>query len=153
MLNLTGWFEMDQDSATKDRYWFVETNFDLLAFHQSVNAAGVSIEHQKVPIDRDTSFKSQQFSQLFTPVLVGTKSESFPAVYIDSTFVRGNQVGVLEWNPHKKGLVKPIRYSLEIPDHCVQMNPVHLTEEAASFSLPLFCKTAQNQIEFQLVTP
>jgi hypothetical protein len=153
MLGMVGWFEVDQSSSSKDRYWFVESNYSLLGFHESLGASGSTIEQQGVPIDRDSSFTNQQFSQLFTPVLVGTNAEAYAGVYIDSTLVRGNEVGVLEWSPSQKGLVKPLRYSLEIPDNCVQMNPVHLTDQASSFTIPLFCETAQNGVEFRLVTP
>ena len=133
------------------RYWFLESGFDLVGYHQPV-AGGSTIETHTFPIERDSSFPLEEFSQMFTPVLVGTPANPLPGVYIDSTLVRGNQVAVAVWNPTSGALEKPLRYSTQIPDSCVEMSPIQLTTDAESFALPLLCQK-DTQVVLEVVQP
>jgi hypothetical protein len=71
---------------------------------------------------------------------------------VDSTLVRGNQVSVAVWNPANGNFEKPLRYSLRIPDGCMEMSPVQLTVDAESFGLPLIC-SQNSQLQLLVVKP
>lgn len=131
------------------RFWFVEARFDMVAYHQS---GGAAAETRTLPIERDSTFPGQQFSEMFTPVVVGTSAQPLPGVYIDSTLVRGNRVSIAVWNTASSGFEKPLRYSLQIPDSCIQMAPAQLNSQVESFALPLLCKQG-NAMEFRAVHP
>ena len=75
-----------------------------------------------------------------------------PGVYIDSTLVRGNRVSIALWNTKTGKLEKPLRYSLQIPDGCVQMSPVQLGAGVETFALPLLCLDGQ-QLELRTAQP
>jgi hypothetical protein len=142
---------------TLGRYWFLETGFDLVAFHQAPQSLGpviaATLESQSLPIERDSTFPGQQFSEMFTPVVVGTDEHPLPGVYIDSTLVRGNRVSIAVWNPVTSKLQKPLRYSLQIPGGCVQMSPVRLDARIESFALPLLCGGREGSMELRALQP
>jgi hypothetical protein len=131
------------------RFWVLETNFDLVAFQE--DATG-NQSHYKLPIERDTSFSEQQLNEMASPVLVGTTANPLPAVYIDSTLLRGNQISVAVINPEAHRFEKPLRYSLQVPEGCLQVNPLQLTDRVESFTLPLFCKKGL-AIDYHLIQP
>ena len=134
------------------RTWFVESGFDLIGYHQAASTGDSGIVTKTTPLERDSSFDYGQFSQMFTPVLVGSSSDPLPGVYVDSTLVRGDQVSVAVWDPVADDIEKPLRYSMQIPSGCMEMNPVQLTADATSFALPLLC--AQNgSMQLMVVKP
>jgi hypothetical protein len=135
------------------RFWFLQSGFDLVGYRQSSATGSSGIEMKTTSLERDSSFQASVFGQMFTPVMVGTPSNPMPGVYIDSTLVRGNQVSVAVWNAANDDIEKPLRYSLEIPDGCLEMNPVQLTSDAESFGLPLVCVRSNNQIQMVIVRP
>jgi subtilisin family serine protease len=145
--NTTGIFDL----PNLGRYWFLETQFNLVAFHQAPGKT--DIETQTLPLERDSTFPGGVFSEMFTPITVGTTANPEPGIYINSTTVRGNQVSVAVWNPADGKFEKPLRYSLQIPDGCSQSDPFHSTEAVESFSIPLFCNNANHQLEMQIVSP
>jgi cell wall-associated protease len=138
------------DLQSLGRFWFVEANFDLVGYHEA--SPGSALETKIIPIERDSSFPGQQFSQSFQTVLVGTAANPEPGIYIDSTLVRGNQVAVAVWDPASGTFDKPLRYSLQIPDNCLEMNPFKLTSSAESFAIPLLCQS-NNQMQLNVIVP
>jgi hypothetical protein len=134
------------------RFWFVESRFDLVAFHEQVSPSGSAVLSQTLPIERDSTFPGQHFSEMLSPVVVGDTKHPLPGVYIDSTLVRGNRVAVAVWNPSSQRLEKTLRYSLQIPPGCVQMPPVRLGLPVESFALPLLCRQATH-MELRAVVP
>ena len=108
---------------------------------------------QTLPLERDSTFPGGEFSEMFAPITVGTTANPEPGIYINSTTVRGNQVSVAVWNSQDGKFEKPLRYSLQIPDGCAQSDPFHDTAALESFTIPLFCKNANHQLEMQLVSP
>jgi len=145
--NTTGIFDL----PNLGRYWFLETQFNLVAYHQA--SGKTDIESQSLPLERDSTFPGGVFSEMFTPITVGTSANPEPGIYINSTTVRGNQVSVAVWNPADGKFEKPLRYSLQIPDGCSQSDPFHSTAAVESFSIPLFCNNANHQLEMQIVSP
>jgi hypothetical protein len=151
------------DLGAIGKFWFAESSFDLLGFFQKSPSENDIVEMKTLPIERDSSFVGAQFSELFSPVLVGTSEHPLPGVYIDSTLVRGNRVSVATLDPARKQLEKSLRYSLQLPPNCVQMDPVHLDARIESFALPLFCQTLPpssggqpgvvGDLQFRLVLP
>ncbi len=115
-----------------EKFVFLESNFDLIGIHQGKMAVS--------PIERDSSFPYQMFSEMFTSVLVGTSIHPEPGIFVDSTLVRGNQLSIAVWNSTKEVLEKPLKYSLQMPSQCVQMNPIQLRADEPSFALPLLCR-------------
>lgn len=136
----------------RGRYWFVESGFDLIAYHQAPGADSTAVQMQTMPIERDSALNASQFNELLTPVVAGTQTNPLPGLFVDSTLVRGNQVSVAVWDPNSRALQKPLKYSLRIPDACVEMTPVQMTSEGGSFALPLFCQQG-TQVQFVLVQP
>ena len=139
-------------------FWFVPSNFNLVAFHQAPPAADgtpAPIQSQAIPINRDSSFPAQEFNLLFAPALVGSKASPLPGVYIDTTEVDGTRVSVAAWDPVSSSFITPLRYSLQIPASCVQMSPVHLDPtDPGSFRLALFCPTPDGSaMQLWLVSP
>jgi len=141
VLSLKGTFDL----GSEGKYWFLETVFNLAGYKGDQMAT--------LPIERDSSFPGQEFSQMLTPVLVGNAAAPRPGVYVDSTLVRGNQVAVATWDADQKGLIKPLRYSLLIPDGCLQMSPVQFTDGAESFALPLICAGSTGGVQVLVVKP
>ena len=136
------------------RYWFLQSGFDLVGYHQSSATGSAAIETKTIPLERDSTFLTAQFSQMFNPVMVGTPANPLPGVYIDSTMVRGDQVSVAVWNNVNDDIEKPLRYSLQIPAGCMETNPVQLTSVAESFGLPLLCvPNGGGQIQLVVVKP
>lgn len=127
------------DLGAAGRYTFYQARFDLLAFVDS--SSGQSSDPKVLPIENDSSFPGQQFSEMFSLVVVGTSSQPQAGVYIDSTLVRGNLVSIATLNPATGSFSKPLRYSLLIPDGCVQMAPAHQTDAPDSLVLPFFCQS------------
>ena len=105
-----------------------------------------------MPIERDSSFSNQLLSTMISPVMVGSDLAPKPAIYLDSTSIRGDEVGVAVYNPVNESFDKPLRYSFQIPNDCVQINPLQLNTKVDSFTLPLICKR-QDQVEFHFVFP
>lgn len=137
------------DLGAKGRFWFLETFFDIAGFYQP--RGGDQAQTATLPIERDSSFPGQTFSEFFNPIVVGTDENPIPGVYIDSTIVRGNRVAVATYDTASNTMSKPLRYSLQIPNNCVQMSPIHLTESPSSFALPMFCAVPNGAIEYRVV--
>ena len=139
------------DLPDSGRTWFVESLFDLVAYHQAAGSSD-DPETRSLSIDRDTGFIYSQFSQLLAPALVGTAEAPLAGVYIDSTLVRGSRLSVTVWNPASKALERPLRYSLQLPEDCIQKEPVRLVGESELFAIPLFCNKGADA-EFRLIRP
>lgn len=138
------------------RYWFVEAGFDLVAYHQPPGQKGAAgLDMKTTPIERESSFSADEFNEMLSPIVVGSPSNPMPGAYVDSTLVRGNRVSVIVWNPATDTLQRPIRYSMEVPEGCLQMPPVQLSSTVGSFGVPLFCQstTAASGLEFRIVQP
>jgi len=130
------------DLGASGRVWFVESRFDLVAYHQERNR-NQNPHMQTLPIERDSSFQDSQFSQMFTPVVVGSQEHPKAGIFIDSTLVRGDQTAIAVWDPEREAFDKPLAYSFEIPSGCVQMNPTKISDRVESLSLPLLCQTKE----------
>ncbi len=126
--------------------WFVQTRFDLVAFHQSVN--NVNADFHVTSLDRDSTFATQQYQSLLTPVIVGTVDLPMPGLFIDSTLVRGDLLSIALLNPQTLQMQKPLRYSLQVPEACVEMTSFYETSSIESFSLALLCRK-NAQLEFR----
>jgi hypothetical protein len=136
------------DLGKSGKFWFLQSQFDVIGFQSQGD--GAEPLSRVLPIEHDSSFPGQEFSEMFNAVVVGTPEQPLPGVYIDSTLVRGNQVSVAVLNPATGEFSKPLRYSLQIPNSCVQMSPVHLNDAPDSFALPFFCQSG-SQVEYRTV--
>ena len=136
------------DFPKEGRYWFATTNFSLVGYHQATLSD--AIETQTTSLERETGYTGTQFSDLFSVVQVGTSENPVPGVYVDSTLVRGNQVAVAVWGKNGS-LEKPLRYSLEVPANCVQMNPTQLVRGDSIFSMVLICSPAAGGVEIRIL--
>ena len=123
--------------ASLGRIWFVQTRFDLVAFHQGVNES--SPDFHVMSLDRDSTFATQQYQSLLTSVIVGTQSHPLPGLFIDSTLVRGDLLSIVLLDPRTLEMKKPLRYSLQMPEACVQMTTYYADTSIDSFSLALLC--------------
>lgn len=137
------------------RYWFVEAGFDLVGYHQPVGQTGANgLVMKTTPIERESSFSSDEFNEMLSPIVVGTADNPQPGAYVDSTLVRGNRVSVIVWDPVTDQMQRPIRYSMEVPAGCLQMPPVQMSVAPGSVGVPLFCQSsAASGLEFRVVTP
>jgi subtilisin family serine protease len=133
-----------------DRYWFIQTGFDIVAYHQTAGASNATVE--TIPMDRDSSFPDEQSNVMFSAIEVGTTAKPAAGVYLDPTLVMGDHVAVALWASNGK-FYKPLRYSLQVPSGCVQMDPVHLTSDPSSFALPIFCPGTGVETDLWLVRP
>jgi cell wall-associated protease len=140
------------DLGKQGRYWFIQTSFDLVGYHQPQGAEDSAITTQQMSIERDSSFQSQPFSDTLTPVIVGTTANPLPGVYVDSTLVRGNRVSVAVWNSSSSAMIKPLRYSLQVPVQCTELNPGQVTAQYESFTIPFLCQNG-NATELRLIDP
>jgi hypothetical protein len=89
---------------------------------------------------------------MVSPVVVGTSQVPLPGVYFDSTLLRGNRVSVAVLNPTTHQFQKPLRYSMQIPLGCLQVNPIQTDQRVESFTIQLFCKY-DRFTEFDLIEP
>lgn len=138
------------DLARVGRFLFLESAFDLVIFG---NQQAGSVEKVTLPIERDSSFPGEEFNELFSPVVVGEPGNPLPGVYVDSTLVRGDRVSVAVFNPAVGQFYRPLRYSLSIPDNCVQMTPIVLSDDITAFALPLLCRDGEQRYMLQIIRP
>jgi len=142
------------DLPSIGRVWFVQSQFDLVAYHQSTQAFSSASDPDMsvTPIDRDSTMASDQFGLQFKPVIVGADAKPLPGMYIDLTKVRGNVLSIVTWNSERTRLEKTARYSFMVPANCAQMPPVQFDNHIASFAIPMICQNG-SQLEYQLVQP
>jgi hypothetical protein len=140
------------DFPSQGLFWFVESNFKVLAFHLKAGDTSGAPTMQSMSIDRDTSFLATLFHEMFSPVLVGKPGSPTPGVYVDSTLVRGDRVSVATWDG-SGAFDKPLRYSMRIPSGCVNMAPIQFSSGSESFALPLLCQVEGNQIRYRIARP
>jgi cell wall-associated protease len=133
------------DFSKLGRYWFIQSSFDLVGYHQASGVGPGGIVSQDISIERDSSFPAQPFSEMFSPAVVGSDANPLPGVYIDSTLVRGDRVAVAVWNPTSNTMYKPLRYSLQVPQGCVELPPVQTTAQIESFTVPFLCVAGQGE--------
>ena len=132
--------------ASLGNIWLVQTRFDLVAYHQNANQA--TPDYHVMSLDRDSTFASQQYQSLLTPVIVGSTGHPLPGLFIDSTLVRGDLLSVALLNPSSLQLQKPLRYSLQMPSGCVEMTSFYSNSNIDSFALALLCQK-NSQLEFR----
>jgi cell wall-associated protease len=140
------------DLPNLGRYWFIQSSFDLVGYHQGSGTGQGAITSQQISIERDSSFPAQPFSEMFSPAVVGSDANPLPGVYIDSTLVRGDRVAVAVWNPTSNSMYKPLRYSLQVPQGCVEMPPVQATGQIESFTVPFLC-SAGTGVAYVMINP
>jgi hypothetical protein len=129
-------------------YWFLQSHDNLVGYFQDV--AGVVHQDHK-PLERDSSFSTESFNLMFAGAVVGTTAHPQPGVFIDSTQVEGNRVNVLTLETGR--WEKDLRYSLNIPSHCLNIEPVALTKRPEDFAVPLVCVDKDKSIYFILTKP
>ncbi len=140
------------DVANLGHFWFVQSAFNLVGFHEA-GKGNSPIQMQSLPLDRETSL-GDQFNSTMSPVLVGSNADPLPGVFLEMTTVRGHHAEVAVWDSSSGKMLKPLRYSLSIPSVCLDMTPVQLTSDSASFALPLICvQPKTNSLQVQLVQP
>ncbi len=132
------------DLGKAGRFIFLTSIYNLVGIHDG--------KTQMLPLNRDSSFPTQAFSDLLTPVIAGNSSHPLPGIFVDSTKVQGDQVSVALWDTDKNTFSKPIRYSVLIPKGCIQLSPFQKGNEGEFFSLPLLCQS-RTQIEFRVLQP
>lgn len=123
------------DLPGQGRVWFVETRFNLIGYHETAQG----LQTDSIPLDRDSSFLSEEFDELFQAVVIGTTAQPVPGLFVDSTLVRGSLMSTIIWNMKTGKMERPLRNSLSLPDNCLQMTPVHLDQTPQSFVVPLLC--------------
>ncbi len=142
---LLGLFQL----PTSGRVWFVESQFDLMAFSQSTSSVFMS---RPISIDRNSNFSSGVLAAQFAPVIVGTSSNPLPGIYMDLSLIHRGYLTVATWNPQTRQLQRSVRYTLLVPNNCAEMRPVELSAGVGSFTIPLFCENG-SRLQFRLVQP
>ncbi len=133
------------------RVWFVESQFNLIAFHQSVDMPH-AVQSGMISINRDSNFSSVQQAQQFVPVIVGSNLNPEPGLYTDLSLMVDHYVDIATWNLGHGQLERTARYSLLVPSHCAQMLPVQVGADVNTLSIPMFCES-KTGLSFDLVQP
>jgi len=128
-------------------YWFMQSVFDLIAYQSS---SVLSPTMHTLSLERDSSFPYSQFKEMSSPVLIGSVSNPIPGVYIDSTLVSGNRISIATIDPVSQNFKKTLRFSMQIPESCLQVAPFHLTDDPNSFVLPILCQQGSS-VDYDLV--
>lgn len=123
----------------QSKYWFLQSHNNLVGFFETASGAQ---KQATFSLERDSSFEANSFNLLFAPTLVGSSQVPLPGIFVDSTQIVGNRVNVITYNSGQNKLERLLRYSLSIPDACINMAPIRLDFQAGSFSLPLICLPA-----------
>jgi cell wall-associated protease len=128
-------------SLPTGNYFFVESSFDLVGYSLTNGATGPQTM-QKISIERDSTLSDSEFNALFRPVTVGTTAHPMPGIYGDYTWIQGDQISVMVWDTNKNKLIRPLRYSLQVPAGCTETNPVYLSDAVESLAFPIICQGA-----------
>jgi len=140
------------DLPNLGRFWFLQSQFELVGYHQT-STGNSPIQMQTLSLQRESSLGSA-FSQMLSPVVVGSSAAPLPGVFKDTSLVRGSHVSIAVWDNSSGKVLQPLRYSMEIPQNCLDMSPVQLTADYASFAVPLICEqTTANTVQVQIVQP
>lgn len=125
------------DSPRIGHLWILFSNFDLVA--KGTTPGGKPFT-STFPLERETTdISDDKMAEFFSPFLIGPKANPQPAIFVDSTALRGNLISMLTWNAKTLKLEKPLRYSMQVPSNCVNMAPVYLNGDTASLAIPLLC--------------
>lgn len=93
-------------------------------------------QHYRYPVNRESSFPGVQFSETMESVVVNDNGDLKPGIFVNSTLLYGNQVHALV--PSSEGLIRPLKFTIEIPDNCAYVLPANLGSEFVD-SLVLNC--------------
>ncbi len=132
------------DLGSSGQFTFLISSFNLIAQYADLT--------QTLPLNRDSSFASQIFSDLLTPVLAGTVAHPLPGIFVDSTLIQGDRVSVATINPLTRQFDKTLRYSFSIPGNCIALSPYQQAKSNNYFALPLLCQSG-DQIEYRILEP
>ena len=97
-----------------------------------------------LPVYRDSSFPGQNFSETLMPI----RSEGKAGVYVNSTLIYGERLYSMIGTD--KGLIRPLRLSIGIPDGCLPLSPETL-EEKSSFNYVFLCTGSNKQTSLKFL--
>lgn len=119
-----GGFKMGQiyHSFFESRYW--------------IHYFGDDNQHHLYPVNRESSFPGVEFSETMESVVVNDNGEYKPGIFVNSTLLYGNQVHAIV--PTTEGLIRPLKFTIEIPRNCAYVLPANLGNEFVD-SLVLNC--------------
>lgn len=124
------------ESRSGEKSLFLQSQANLVGFMWDAFGKPVRSE---ISLDRDSSLGMRSFNLLFSPVVVGSKSDFEPGVFVDSSQILGSRVHVITWDREQGKLVRKIRYALSVPDYCTALAPFRIDENGGGFRLPVFC--------------
>jgi hypothetical protein len=137
-------------SPTIGKLAIMDTDFNLVVEQTDPNG---QTHNATFPLERETSnIIESTMNEFFNIVLLGTPANPTPAIYFDSTLLRGSLVSVIQWDNTQHQLVKTLQYSLTVPSNCLNMSPVKLSTAPNSFTVPFLCNEG-GKATLRLVTP
>jgi hypothetical protein len=91
-------------------------------------------------------------------VLAGTAAAPLPGVlYRDRNLIRKNEIWLTAWDLKNETLVRPLRYSMRIPDGCLLLDQFRQTQnfsaQAELLNYSLLCPDGSGGLKYQIVAP
>lgn len=114
--------ENKYSSYFESRYW--------------IHYFGDDDQHYIYPVNRESSFPGVEFSETMESVIAKKDGKLIPSIFVNSTLLYGNQIHVITLS--EKGLVRPLKYTVEIPKDCSYVLPAKLEQDSFD-SLVLNC--------------
>ena len=90
-------------------------------------------KHHRYPVNRESSFPGVQFSETMEPVITTKDSKLSTGIFVNSTLLYGNQIHVIV--PDEDKLIRPLKYTVEIPANCAYALPAKLDNQQDSLVL------------------
>lgn len=90
-------------------------------------------KHFRYPVNRESSFPGVQFSETMEPVTAYDNDIAKTGIFVNSTLLYGNQIHIIV--PKKDKLIRPLKYTVEIPQNCAYALPARLGEKEDSLVL------------------
>lgn len=90
-------------------------------------------KHFRFPVNRESSFPGVQFSETMESVLVYDGVNPKTGIFVNSTLLYGNQIHVIM--PKENKLIRPLKYTVEIPANCAYALPAKLPQKHHSLVL------------------
>jgi hypothetical protein len=138
-LETSGWnnpfFEVVASfEGNNERTLFFESRYHVYAYTQNGSSKP---RGQRLPINRDSSFPGENFSETLQSALVRAGNHNLPAVVVNSTLIYGDRLYTMVSLP--EGFVRPVELSVKIPANCTPLRSQRLVTEGLS-AYTLICR-------------
>ncbi|MEC7275407.1 MAG: S8 family serine peptidase [Bdellovibrionota bacterium] len=117
----------------------IETRYYLRSY-------GKNGEQGRLRINRESSFPGVQFSETLSPILLKKEGDTLPGLFINSTLIFGNRLYTMAQT--EEGFIRPLRFSVDIPNLCVYLNPEKID---GTFHYMMLCRKGQGEVALETV--